>query len=378
MKIRPFLARLAGANADNRVEIVHSLVRVFAEWSLSDEDRQDVVTSLFAVLDDPSIRVRRSLAEALAPLDDAPRALVRTLAEDHADIATPVLLFSPVLTETDLVDIAATGLEPHRVAIALRPFVPVGISAAIAEIGGPDSCEELLRNNDAQLTRSSLFRIADRHGGVFQIREALVRREDLPAAIRHRLVVRTGEALTALVTERGWVGLDRIARTVDDAQEQATATVGGRAADGELEDLVAGLHEDRLLTETLVLRALVLGHFEFAECALTALSKLPRRRVMQLTWDREVGRAALIRRLPFSLEGKAALDTTLAVLRGGVGQGDDISEVRMRLTCVERIITRCEARMDHGAAFLPLFFRLQSELSRLNARASGGDCYRAA
>lgn len=386
MKIRLFLSHLAEANADKRIEIVGTLVRVFAECTLSEEERQDAVTALFAVLDDPSIRVRRCLAEMLAPLDCAPRALVRTLAEDQADIAAPVLLSSPVLTETDLVDIAATGIEAHRVAIGLRAFVPVGISAAIAEIGGPESCEAVLGNNGARLTRSSLFRITDRHGGVFQIREALLGREDLPAAIRHRLVVRTGEALKAFVTERGWVGQDRIARTVSEAQERATATVGGGAVDGDLDDLVSGLHEDGLLTETLVLRALVLGHLDFAESALTVLSRLPRRRTGQLTWDRTVGRGALIRRLPFSPEGKAALDTTLAVLRDGVNVGDgvnaseddDVSGVRMRLTCVERIITRFEARTDQGAAFLPLFLRLQSELSRLNARARGGDCYRAA
>ena len=72
--------------------------------------------------DDPSVVVRKALAEALCYSGEAPRTLILALAADEPDVAAAVIQRSPVLTEADLVDCAANGDVVAQTALARRPF----------------------------------------------------------------------------------------------------------------------------------------------------------------------------------------------------------------------------------------------------------------
>ena len=119
---------------------------------------------MIMLLDDHSPLVRRALAEALASDENAPRVVVHALAADQPDVALPVLTYSPLLLEDDLVDLIATRQSDVQVAIASRPYVPRSLAAAIAEVAGPEACLALLENPDADIAPFSLDRIIDRFG----------------------------------------------------------------------------------------------------------------------------------------------------------------------------------------------------------------------
>src|SRR5262249_59989459 len=91
------------------------------------------------------------VAEGWAADENAPRVVVHALAADQPDVALPVLTYSPLLLEDDLVDLIATGQADVQVAIASRPYVPRSLAAAIAEVAGPEACLELLENLDADI-----------------------------------------------------------------------------------------------------------------------------------------------------------------------------------------------------------------------------------
>ena len=82
---------------------------------------------------DQAQRVRFVLAQTLKEMTSAPPAVIRQLARDtDAMVANPVIEFSPVLTDRDLVTIIAEGANTARLkAMARRADLSETVSDAI-------------------------------------------------------------------------------------------------------------------------------------------------------------------------------------------------------------------------------------------------------
>jgi len=93
-----------------------------------------------------------------------------------------VLEHSPLFLDADLVDAVASGEAQTQAAIANRNDLPCSVSAAIAEVGSAEACLVLIENQRAEIAAVSLDRIVARHGHFAAIREAMLLRDDLPAA----------------------------------------------------------------------------------------------------------------------------------------------------------------------------------------------------
>ena len=61
--------------------------------------------------------------------------MVLTLANDSSDVAAIVLARTPLLSDAELVECAATADAVAQSAIALRPWVSAPVAAALAEVG---------------------------------------------------------------------------------------------------------------------------------------------------------------------------------------------------------------------------------------------------
>ena len=108
------------------------------------------------------VEARAHVARVLAPLERAPGTVVNKLANDQIEVATPLLEFSNVLSDDDLIDIVARQSEAHRVAIAGRPSVPERVGDAIVAHGGESSVTRLVRNTGAELGQATLEKLVER------------------------------------------------------------------------------------------------------------------------------------------------------------------------------------------------------------------------
>ncbi|MEZ5878218.1 MAG: DUF2336 domain-containing protein [Tepidamorphaceae bacterium] len=264
-----------------RAEVVGALARLFLEQELDCDKRQQVISAMLAVLDDPAARVRKALAEALADSIHAPQMILHALCEDICDVAAPVLAQSPALSEGWLVDMCGAGEEGHRVAIARRKEIGVPLAAAIAEIGGVPCCLTLLANPGAKVARSSLARMVERHREDARLRSALLARDDLSPMLRHRLVGGLSEALGTMIAEKGWLNSERTAKLMNDLQERATLEVACETPPEAAAQIVSAIHSEKGLTEvTLLLRAgahtifLRSRHLRTERCALKRVKGL--------------------------------------------------------------------------------------------------------
>src|SRR3954453_8347683 len=133
------LTAVLAADTDARVRSIIGRKLASLTPSLTDMARerlqQDAVTNLTALVADAALRVRTNIAEAVRDLPDGPRDIILRLAHDPAVmVSEPVILFSPILTQEDLVALI-TSAPPSTTltAVARRPKITEKVSDAIVE-----------------------------------------------------------------------------------------------------------------------------------------------------------------------------------------------------------------------------------------------------
>jgi uncharacterized protein (DUF2336 family) len=369
MIVRQFIGWVRTASACVRADATRALARAWLVSDLSQEDRAAAEGALLMQLDDPSPLVRQAMAEIFARSAHAPAAIVQALSLDQPSVAVPILEYSPLLIDADLVDIVATGNCETQCAIARRIRLPASVCAAIAEVGSAAAALELIENPYAELAPFSWDRIVERHGHLAAIREAMLVLEDLPAATRAALVAKLSDTLAQFVVARNWLSPDRAGRIASEARDRSTMHIAARSRGEDMRGLVRHLRATGQLTAGLILRALLSGNLELFDAALAELADMPQTRVSALLHDRGgASLQALLRRagLPESTFG--AFGVALEVCREN-GFADTIGNVaRLRRKMVERVLTHCET--DHGTAepLMILLRRFATESARDEAR----------
>src|ERR1700742_5100005 len=286
MIVRQFISWVRTASAGERAEATRSLARAWLLSDLSSDDRAAAEGALLMLLDDPSPLVRQAMSETFARSAEAPAAIVQALSVDQPSVALPVLEYSPLLIDADLVDIVATGNSEMQCAIARRHGLPPSVCAAIAEVGSAAAALELIENAFAELAPFSWDRIVERHGHLAAIRESMLVLEDLPAATRAALVAKLSDTLAQFVVARNWLSADRAGRIASEARDRSTVNIAARSRADDMAGLVRHLRATGQLTAGLILRALLSGNLGLFDHALAELSDLPQARVSALLQDR--------------------------------------------------------------------------------------------
>jgi len=368
MIVRQFISWVRTASAGERAEATRALARAWLISDLSQDDRTAAEGAMLMLLDDTSSLVRQSMSDVFAASFDAPPAIIAALALDQPSIALPILEFSPLLLDADLVDIVATGCSDTQCAIARRAGLTVSVSAAIAEVGSAEAVLELIENPERALPHFSIDRILERHGHLAAVREALLRLDDLPMSTRASLVAKTSATLARFISARDWMTPERADRIAADAVERSMVDLAAAAQGEALTSLVVHLRGTGQLTAGLILRALLSSNTDLFEASLVELSGLPQQRVTSLMFDRGgAGLGALLTKAGLPASTFPAFRTALLVV-GEVGF-TDTQMPKLQRHIVDRVLAECEleATSTHDPLLI-LLRRFATEAAREDAR----------
>lgn len=152
------------SNIVEREQLFRNMAQLYSYVSDRCDDEQvaqydEVLCQLAELVE---AEARGHVAKLLAPLDRAPGNVVVKLANDLIEVAQPLLEFSNVLNDDDLIEIIMNQSEEHRLAIAGRQVVPERVGEAIVEHGQTASVTRLVRNAGAELGTTTLQRLAER------------------------------------------------------------------------------------------------------------------------------------------------------------------------------------------------------------------------
>ncbi len=104
-------------------------------------------------------RERYLCASRLAVCRDAPRRVLRYLAQCSFTVARPLLEESDAFDACDLVEIVQNSTAEHRSVIARRRNLCVSVTASLVQFGEPHIVRELLANRNAPLAEATFDRL---------------------------------------------------------------------------------------------------------------------------------------------------------------------------------------------------------------------------
>lgn len=221
--------------------------------------------------------IRAVLAEQIKNLDNVPKDIIQDLARDAETIVSaPILQFSPLLTDHDLIDIVAAGISSEALtAVSQRQGLSEAVSSAVIETEDEKAIPALLANRTASIGMVSMEAIVTASEENTAWHQALVSRENLERSLVQRIASIVSESLVAeLVRNNPMVDAD-VALSLRDAVRRRMEKVQDAwdSFDPEVRRAELFHHENRLSSATMTLAASK-GEETFVVHALSLLTEI--------------------------------------------------------------------------------------------------------
>ncbi|MEZ6001485.1 DUF2336 domain-containing protein [Hyphomonas sp.] len=158
------------------------IVSMPSSGRLTQQDRHMAADILLDMLFHADNDDRALCARRLAESKEAPRRLLRYLAQCPYKIAAPLLELNEAFDACDLRDVAMTGTPDHRLAIAKRKIVPGMVSDYLADAGEDHVLKELVVNRGAELPEQAIDKLVRRSRDVPELCPLIAERlETIPS-----------------------------------------------------------------------------------------------------------------------------------------------------------------------------------------------------
>lgn len=213
---------------DVRGELCRKIARLIPDLSREETVHlQAICVELLEKLArDQAPRVRAILADEIKHLHCVPKSVVDVLARDVEEIvATPILEYSPLLSDNDLIEIIAGARAQNALsAIARRRDVGAELSDALVASLDVSAMAALLANPKAEIRDRTLDKIVETAETITALHHPLTLRADLSTRTIRRLASFVGSALLDVLAARS--GLDDDTRRLLDQRVRARLRSG--------------------------------------------------------------------------------------------------------------------------------------------------------
>ena len=180
--MRELEAVIERGSAAMRAEKLRQITALFLEMApLLTEDHIRVFGDVFGrLIENTDMQAHAELSGRLAPLKNAPLAIMRRLArEDDIAVTGPVLARSPQLEHADLLDLAQSRGQAHLLAISGRPGLDKIITDVLVGRGDLDVLRKLACNLDARFSKSGYRSLVERAESDSLLAQEIARRSDI-------------------------------------------------------------------------------------------------------------------------------------------------------------------------------------------------------
>ncbi len=325
-----------------RAETAAKVAGQFTGGSLSESERAAAEDIFRVMMRDVEVRVRESLARAVKESTSLSHDIAVSLAKDVDQVALPMLAYSSVLTDEDLVEIVREAGPKKQQAIATRSEVSAGVSEALVERGDEDAVHLLVSNHGADIPENSLEKVLDQFGDRERLHGPLAARPKLPLRVAERMVSMVSDSLQDHILTKHSLRPGLVSDLVMASRERATVSfLDGRASDEAVLDLVRQLASNNRLTASIILRALCLGDLRFCETSLAVLAGVPVMSAQTLIHDAgSLGFKGIYDKAGLPSELFKAFKVAINVVREIDYDERENDRERFRRRAIERILTQ--------------------------------------
>lgn len=357
---------LDGASVENRAATAQRVAQQIEDESLSDSERRIAEDIVRQFARDAEVKVRRALAEQVKASDRLPHDVALDLARDVEQVALPIVRYSSVLNDSDLIEIVRGGDAARQSAVASRSAVSSAVAAEIVEVGQESAVAQLAANEGADIADGSFDRMLTRFPGATPVAQALVGRGQLPVRIVEQLFTAVSDSLREALLTRRDVPAETLDEIVLHGRERATIGYIALGAEAEqVEALVRHLHERKRLTPSIVVRAIMMGDYTFFAAAMAVRAGISVAAAQILLSDPgPLGLKALYGRAGMPDRFYEAVRAAVLVMGESTYDGEAHDRERFCRRIVERVLTQVDDLGDDTLEFLMnRLSRLQSEIN---------------
>ena len=265
---------LSNPSGEARIETAAKVARDFSHH-LSDQERTLAEEIFRLLMRDAEVRVREALSENLKDNPSLPNDVALSLAKDVESVSLPVLEFSDVLSEEDLLELVQTQGPGKQAAIANRATVSQSLSDALVANGNDEVVATLGSNEGADISDATFHKVVDQFGKSDRVQDGMVNRSHLPLAISERLVSVVSEKYRERLVTKHELSPHMAMDLVLHSREKATLGLSEGSSDADLGTLVHSMNRNGRLTLSIVMRSLCIGDVAFFEAALVELASIP-------------------------------------------------------------------------------------------------------
>lgn len=336
---------LSDPSAEARAGTAAKVAQAFDSSQMSEAERS-LANQIFRVMaKDAVLMVRKTLASHLKSNPDIPRDIALAMARDVEEVSLPVLEFSKVLSDRDLIEIVRTSSVDKQKAVARRETVSTDVANALIDHGKSASVvAELMNNKGAILGEKEYAKALKKHGDDPAVANSVASRPQLPITIAERVVNMVSERLREFLLSKHEISAEMAADIVLQAREKATVNLlplDGRSAD--VVDLCRQLRDNRRLTPSLILRALCMGDLAFFEASMAILTNTSIVNARTLIHDEgELGLKSLYSHTSMPWNLYPAFRVACDVAREAQHDGGENDRKRFAGKVIERILTQFE------------------------------------
>jgi len=166
-----------------------------ADIQLDPQDKEAAGQIIIRLIAEFEVALRAQISERLASSKRAPKALICALATDEIAVARPVILHSPLLNDTDLIDVINSKTREHRLLVAARPNISAEVGDALLKPGEPEVLSMLINNQTAEISLAAMEYAVEESKSRSALRGPLVTRKDLPPKIARKLMAFVSDEL---------------------------------------------------------------------------------------------------------------------------------------------------------------------------------------
>jgi len=267
-------------NADVRSGLAEKIAKLVPGLSNDQLDKVHQATHevLKQLAYDEAIRVRRILSETLKDVANAPQEIINKLARDvELVVCAPVLEYSPVLSEDDLLEIInSKPVEGALSAISARKDISENLTDAIYDSNDTNAIGSMLANKSAQIREDTLDLIINRAETTEQWHTPLAERPKLSRTAALRLADYVSDNLLEKLEGRGDLSpeiADAVRKEFSRRMENSGNSVDKKQSLSP-EERANDLYEKGKLDDSAITEACHSGDVEFVKKSIVLKSKM--------------------------------------------------------------------------------------------------------
>lgn len=271
------IQRLIKSPFDKKLDITKKIAEYYKQGGFDEQQMQNAAKIFRTLVQDTEVEIRKTLSEAIKDQENIPRDVVLSLANDVQEVSLPMLQFSDILTDADLIEIVNNSEDAEKhISISKRNRVSENVVDALIDTQNDSVVGSVLQNEGAVVSEEKYEEIVSEYGKNEEIMGAMVQRESLPVSIVETLAEKISASIYKSLAEKHKEAFQRMDNVVKQSSEMATMKVIGlKSTEAEYAKFRSLVNTLKISDDLAPIYALCMGNLNIFEVNVARMTKTP-------------------------------------------------------------------------------------------------------